>query len=247
MQLSEYHRMAKVEYAHFWYRAMGELTITILRKNINSKVNILDAGCGTGGMTKKLEEFGRVTGVDISQLALDYARKKGLKDLLKASVCDLPFPDKSFDVIVTLDVLYHKKVEDDMKALQEFYRVLKPKGIILLRVPAFEFLRGNHDIIVETRHRYTSSEIKEKLETVGFKIRKLSYVNMLLSIPLFFKRTLERIKKPNSLTSDTEPLPKVINELFYYLLKLENNLLNYTSLPFGSSVVCLGEKLESEK
>ena len=258
MHSSEYFRIEKYEKSHFWYRAMEELALNLLEKyrgitristlkNADIPLMILDAGCGTGGMTQKLERLGQVTGIDINPVALNYARKKNIKALKKASVCDLPFDNNFFDLVVSLDVLYHKMVTDDKKALSEFYRVLKPNGLVLIRVPAFEFLRGAHDITVETRHRYTADELKEKIEYVGFRIEKITYANMLLSIPLFVKRLFERRPAFGGVNkrghSDTFLLPTLLNTFFYWYLRFENSLLNYINFPIGSSLIVVAKKL----
>lgn len=222
-------------------------TLITTRMNVEERIKILDAGCGTGGMTKKLEHFGEVTGIDINPVAIKHAQLKNINNLKKASVMDLPFNNNSFDLIVSLDVLYHKMVTDDKKALSEFYRVLKPNGLVLIRVPAFEFLRGAHDITVETRHRYTADELKEKIEYVGFRIEKITYANMLLSIPLFVKRLFERRPAFGGVNkrghSDTFLLPTLLNTFFYWYLRFENSLLNYINFPIGSSLIVVAKKL----
>lgn len=244
MHLSEYQRIEKLENVHFWYRAMEEISLELINIYTKKKnLKILDAGCGTAGMTKKLEAFGGETiGIDINPKALALAKKKRIKTLIQADVCHLPFGDNEFDVVASFDVIYHRDVTNDEKAIKEMYRVLKPEGLLIVRVPAFEFLRGAHDQVVATRHRYKASELKEKMEKAGFQIIRLTYANMLLSIPLLIKRSIERLKKNNSVSSDTVLLPYLINELFYYILKGENSFLRFFSLPFGSSIICLGGK-----
>ncbi|KKS98422.1 MAG: methyltransferase type 11 [Candidatus Gottesmanbacteria bacterium GW2011_GWA2_43_14] len=245
MHKSEYKRIEELENKHFWYRAMGEQVIESIASFVRKKKVILDAGCGTGGMSLKLTRFGTVYAVDINETALKFAQKKGLRHVIKASVSELPFQDDYFDLVVCLDVLYHKKVTDDTAALKELYRVLKPKGLLLLRLPALEILRGAHDIVVETRHRYTTGEVGRKMKTSGFTVVGISYANMLLTVPLLIKRSLERIKGKRYFHSDSHPLPLLINEIFYLILNCENQLLKYISLPFGSSVVALGKKIPS--
>ena len=248
MHFSEYRRIEEVENIHFWYRAMEEAVIDMIsRLTGNGNRIILDAGCGTGGLSKKLLRFGDVYGLDINKVALDYARQKGLTRVVSGSVESLPFGENKFDIVVCLDVLYHRKVNNDRKAIRELYRVLKPEGFMVLRLPAFESLRGNHDRIVETRHRYTVSEIRKKLEAAGFEIENLSYANVLLSLPLFIKRFIERKHLSQKFSSDTVLLPGIVNELMYRYLKLENKLLTFISFPYGSSVVCLARKKEKNK
>ena len=92
------------------------------------KIRILDAGCGPGAALIYLAKFGDVIGVDVSEDALKFARKRG--KVRKGDIANLPFKSETFDVVVCLDVLYHKWV-DTKRAFYELKRVLKKGGIFL--------------------------------------------------------------------------------------------------------------------
>ena len=116
MEKQEYLNIFKNEKSHFFYRANHGLFISFARKFSGKKrIKILDAGCGTGLLAKKLKNLGNVVGVDINRLALALSKKRGVRAKL-ASVDKLPFKTDSFDLIVSMDVLYHKGV-NDKKAL----------------------------------------------------------------------------------------------------------------------------------
>lgn len=242
MHNSEYSRIEQLEEIHFWYRAMESNIIDLLERFQMSNISILDAGCGTGGLSQKMMRFGNVVAMDINPVALKYAKRKKINKVLKGSVEAIPFANNQFDILVSLDVLYHRKVNNDKLALKEFLRVLKPGGLLVLRVPAFELLRGAHDRMVETRHRYTIGEMRKKLLETGFVINKISYANMLLCIPLFIKRYFERINNSRISISDTYLLNDTINKLLFFYLNLENKLLFSLNLPFGSSVIAIAKK-----
>lgn len=241
MHIEEYQRIYELEMNHFWYRAMEQHVLRIVAAVHRRRGAILDAGCGTGRIAQQLRRFGPVTAVDTNDTARSYAKKRPGIRVMNTSVCDLHFPDESFDLVVCLDVLYHRGVPDDRIALREFFRVLSAGGLLLLRLPAFELLRGAHDVTVETRHRYTTAEVREKVQEAGFVTERLTYANMLLGIPILFKRMIERIAAHRP-SSDTFALPHRINRLFYTILSAENRLLSHISLPFGSSVVCVCRK-----
>jgi hypothetical protein len=70
--------------------------------------------------------------------------------------------------------------------------VLKPNGLLLLRVPAHDWLRGEHDRLVHTRHRYGRQEVDDKLRAAGFEVEQLSWANAVLFPAAAAKRLLER-------------------------------------------------------
>src|SRR5690349_21544801 len=127
----------------WWYLGMNQLTDQLLDTYVPARhLEILDAGCGTGGMLKHLAARGRVTGFDISGVALEYCRGRQLPRLVQASTTQLPFRDESFDLVTSFDVLSTLPIELHASAYDEFSRVLRPGGRLLLRVGAYDWLRG---------------------------------------------------------------------------------------------------------
>lgn len=103
--------------------------------DIEDGSSVLDVGCNSGEFMKILIDSGRnitVKGVDVSDVAIEAAKKKGL-DVIKGDGEKLPFPDESFDYVVLMEVLSH--VHDPKKVLQEVKRVLKQKGVLLGSCP----------------------------------------------------------------------------------------------------------------
>lgn len=245
MQKDEYRRMFEVEDTHFWYQGMKKITYTLIRKFSSQHRNniILDAGCGTGATMQNLDSLGEVYGFDISPVAIKYCKKRGLRNVKVGTVETIPYATSSFDIVVSLDVIYHKKVIDDAKAVQEFYRVLKPDGILILRVPAYNWLYSYHDAAVHTKHRYTMFEINELLKRNKFNLLQSTYANMFLFPLSVIMRIISKIAshKKDS-TSDVNPLHRLLNKLFYIPLWIESQLVRYISLPFGLSVVAVAQK-----
>lgn len=233
--------MFRREEGHWWYRGQWAIASTLLEHHLPRRrpLDVLDAGCGTGGTTRLLARWGRVTGLDYTSLALDLAGRRGLR-LVQGSVASLPFADGSFDLVTSFDVLYHLGVRDDVRALREFHRVLRPGGILLVRVPALEWLRGAHDAAVHTRHRYTRGELAGKLRQAGFRVRAASYANALLLPLAAAKRFLEQ--GGASAGSDLWQPPGPINRLLAFLFGLEAPLVAGIGLPAGLSVLAVGER-----
>ena len=246
MDDSEYYQIDRVEETHFWYRAMEQLALdTIQAAYPGGSGMILDAGCGPGGMTQRLSRFGQVVGIDIHPTAHVLARRRVdavRPSMIMGDVCALPLHAEHFDLVTVFDVLYNQAVADDSQAIAELFRVLKPGGLLYLREPALEGLRGDHDLVVKTRQRYTTAEIRQRLTKAGFSIQKISYANMILGIRSICGDIFSGKRKGSKRCLTLLRCPTAINRLLFFILHTESRLLKTYSLPFGSSVICLAAK-----
>ena len=242
MEISEYRNIYQHESSHFFYTANHSLIVGLVRKySVNdTSLKILDAGCGTGLLAKQLSKIGSTMGVDIASEALRYAKRRKIR-VRKASVNNLPFPDNSFNVVVSMDVLYHQRV-DDTRALFEFFRVLKPGGIAIIRVPANKWLHLLHDKHVHTRDRYTKNSLYKKLKSAGFFIVRLSYINSILLPLACIRQSMERLFGLKYNSSGVSKLPVVINTLLKYFLLIENRVFEVIDLPFGLGLIVVVKK-----
>jgi SAM-dependent methyltransferase len=100
--------------------------------------HLLDGGCGRGFYLKFVRHVSncRLTGLELEYPFLRIARA-ALRDsdisLVNGSLYTLPFPDDTFDKIILSEVLEH--LADDLRALREVVRVLKPGGLVAITVP----------------------------------------------------------------------------------------------------------------
>ena len=237
--------MFEMEEAHWGYVGMRAITASLLNGAGGLEKRVLDAGCGTGGMLAPLARYGRTVGLDLAGEALTYCRQRSPEALVcRGTVEALPFADASFDLVTSFEVLYHLRVGDDQQAVREFARVLRPGGLLLLRLPAYDFLRSRHDRAVHTRHRYRAAEVRRKVEAAGLAIERLSYANCLLFPAALAERLGEQVlwRQPSAEVS-RGMVGGWLNGLFTRALALEARLLPRGNLPFGLSVVCLARKV----
>lgn len=245
MESAEYLRMFHAETRHWWYLGMNAISRALLNRFLPtaSARKILDAGCGTGAaMAFLLADYGAVTGMDISPLALKGCSARGLSRLIQASVTEIPLPAESFDLIVSFDVLYESSVCGDEFALAEFFRLLNPGGLLLLRLPAYNFLRGQHDQTVHTARRYRASQVVGLLRQRGFIVRHCTYANSWLFPLIALKRLTERFFPPAPGASDLSLEAGPLNRPLEKLLASEAPLAARFHLPFGLSVFAIGQK-----
>ena len=101
---------------------------------------VLDVGCGTGRWLRRLEEHGLSgIGIDQSSEMLALARKKGtLSPIVSGEVQNLPFRDESFEYVSAVTVIQHIPPQEQVRALSEMVRVLRPGGYLFL----IELIRG---------------------------------------------------------------------------------------------------------
>lgn len=243
MDSREYEIMFQAEERHWWYLGMASITRSLLDRYIHPShhLKILDAGCGTGAaMTTYLADYGDVTGVDLYQEAVTLSRKRNAARLVRASILDLPLAPASFDLVTSFDVLYERGVSDEARALREFFRMLLPGGYVLMRLPAYDWLRGQHDERVHTRRRYTKGLLKSLLKQSGFHIVHLSYANTLLFPLALAKRISERFSPLRSERSDLTL--DGTNEIFRRILSWEAPFVSRFGLPYGLSVFAVARK-----
>lgn len=240
MNEEEYERMFVLEDFYWWFKGRREIVLSALRGLKPEKV--LDIGCGTGANLLLFK--GRVVGLDISFKALTLAkRRKTNAILVQGKAESLPFKENSFDLVLALDLLEH--LPDDVKGLREMYRVLKKGGTLLVTVPAYQFLWSEHDEALGHFRRYSKGEIKAKLEGVGFNLKLLSFAIVLPFFPIALFRLIQKALRKTNKRPKTSLiiLPRILNDLLYFLLKREAKLLaRGVSFPFGVSLICRAEK-----
>lgn len=244
MEKIEYDRMFAVEDSHFWYKGMRKITETLLHKFLKKKAGnvILDAGCGTGGSLLFLKHYGTTYGVDISIYAIGICKERGLDHVQVSGIEDLPFKDNFFDIITCFDVLPHQSVKNHHKALREFFRVLKPGGILIVRAAAYHWLFSYHDKQVQNKHRYTAFEINNLTKEAHFKILKTTYANTLLFPILLFLRYINNFFSSRKNGSDVRSVHPLINSILYTPFFIESFFIRYFNLPFGMSVISVARK-----
>ncbi len=245
MLRDEYTYMAEAEQEMWWYCAVHEYFLRAIKRRFGEdrSIRILDAGCGTGGFLNFLRQHGyeNCKGIDVSSTAISFCQARGL-DVVYGSIDDSSDMEQhgDFDLIVSLDVIC--SLPDHESRLRFFslaYSRLKPGGQILVQTPAFEAMRGIHDLAVRVNHRYTCSEMRELLARYELEPRSLRYRLFMLSIPITVVRTLQRWKLANSndvsIRSDVDVPPHWLNSALLGWQRLEDRFLPFK--PFGSSLI----------
>jgi 2-polyprenyl-3-methyl-5-hydroxy-6-metoxy-1,4-benzoquinol methylase len=246
-----YDPLIEVESKHFWFKGRNKIIEAILQKIYSrpKQIRFLEVGCGAGYVLQHLEKLGfQMTGLDMNQKGLTYARKRVKSPLLCCLMEEAIFK-KKFDAVGAFDVLEH--VDDENAFLKRCLLHLKPGGHVFITVPAFQFLWSQIDEIGGHRRRYSDKDLTKKLMNAGFNVKTISYFGMFILFPQFTirkifdwrrkltnkKGNLDKIRKE----SITVP-PAILNKLFLLTLIGESKMLGHISLPFGSSIIAVAQK-----
>lgn len=229
MDAAEYALMDLVEEEMWWYRALHSRLLAALAP-VSGRV--LDAGCGTGGFLRKLAAARpdlELIGLEWDGAAAVRAGSKAARSIARGSVNAPPFADRSFDAVVSADVLCHEAVVP-AAALAELRRVLRPGGLLVLNLPAYEWLRSAHDARVRTARRVTAPALARDLDAAGFRDVRARYWNGLL-LPVMAARRKLAMRDDDA--SDVSRFPPLLDRALHAITALER----WLPMPAGGSVL----------
>lgn len=259
MNIDEYERLDRVEHDHWWFVGLRDLLGRLIRSvglipRDPSRIpceSVLDAGCGTGENLHFLGELLRprvLAGFDVASEAVEPARRKVPDaEIDQADLTALRLDRSGFDLVLCCDVLYTTGLAAARPGLETIVEAMRPGGILILHVPAYEWLRSAHDTAVHTRERFTAGQIRRLLADLGLKEERLTYRVCLLFPLLVLRRLpsiLSRLGGGKSATPSEVAMPPAwLNRLLRGVLRIENRIIDWgIPLPFGSSIVAVGRK-----
>lgn len=163
---------------HTWARLMEKNFMgiaTMLNRMFPEKGNILDIGCGYGHFIGMMKDYGwSASGIDPSSRTIDYANAKGLT-VIKTTIDDAAFAEGSFNAVTAFYVLEH--LFDPLSALKKVFKILKPGGVVVLRVPhttpivkllsLFNIKNNLYDLPFHL-YDFSPRSIRQLLEKAGF-------------------------------------------------------------------------------
>lgn len=164
-------------YVHVLTRALNDLQCMMEPRRAYER--ILDAGCGRGrsiGLLRERFHPQSIVGLDPDLPLLEEARNRlaGLEgeiELVHASATSMPFPDQQFDLVFCHQTFHH--IADQETAIREFYRVLKPGGVLLFAESTRRYI---HSWIIRWLFRHpmetqkTASEYIALIRETGFDL-----------------------------------------------------------------------------
>ena len=230
-----------VEPSNFWFRSRNDLICWLVDRYFASAQTLLEVGCGTGFVLQGLREHRpglSLTGVELFTEGLAVARRRLPEvTLLRADAYELPFEDE-YDIVCAFDVLEH--LDDDVAALRQLARSVRPGGGLIVSVPQHQFLWSASDDAAAHRRRYSRAQLIRNVTSAGFEVVRATSFVMLLFPAMIAARVRHRTRDAYDFADEFKLSPPA-NWLLGQVMAVERGLIQAgLSLPFGGSLFVVG-------
>ncbi|MCA9395606.1 MAG: class I SAM-dependent methyltransferase [Candidatus Omnitrophica bacterium] len=251
--------LARREDDNHWFFAQRKFILKDLMQSFIfpdvSTFRILDIGCGTGGTTRELSGYGKVTGLEPNPKAVSLIRKRFSDlEIVQGGTSELTdlFAGTSFDLVTIFNVLYHSEATDPQTVLEDAFRLMKPGGWMLWTEPAYPILKRKMDRLVHCKRRFHPEEMRAIITSAGFRIRfRTDLMGWLFPAALVLAciNNFSSVSSPADSNEnkeeslDQKKLPIVINNFLYNISKIEWKISRNIPLKVGTSHLLLAQKI----
>lgn len=222
---------------YWWFTVRGRLLETVFKPVLPVGARVLDVGSADAPSNTWMEPLCSRTAMDLDPRGLDLESGD-----VVGSILDIPFPGAHFDAVSAFDVIEH--VADERRALDEVFRVLRPGGVFMISVPAYEWAWSSHDDLQDHQRRYTRRRMLRSLKRSGFSVERSTHafagVFPVFAIERLARRWFEREVDGRQL--DDQGLVRLpqpsnqVDKILRLLSQVDQRLLLKYDLPFGSSI-----------
>jgi 2-polyprenyl-3-methyl-5-hydroxy-6-metoxy-1,4-benzoquinol methylase len=241
---SVYALLSEVEPKHFWFGERNRLILSTMREVLRSldSRTVVDIGCGTGFVTAALERAGmRTCGLEAHMGGLRVARTRIRGPLICETAMRIPFSSQ-FDAAMLCDVIEH--TPDDVAVLRAARASVRPGGIVVVTVPAHQWLWSPLDDVSGHKRRYSRQSLIHAMSNAGLRVRLARYFNSLLLPAQIAQRLIAspRGRHPDRLTllqRGLTPPSEPWNSLMRIAMRADL-ALSRAPLTFGASLIAIG-------
>jgi ubiquinone/menaquinone biosynthesis C-methylase UbiE len=216
----------------------------IIRQWLSSgeRLNILDVGCGSGELAILLAKDGHtLTGIDSESEFIDLAKQNATISNLDINfiVSNLEqfSPNRQYDCVVCTDVIEH--IENDQAAVEKIVQMVNDEGIIIIAVPAGQWLFGHHDRSIGHFRRYSLDSLLAVLKNYAELTEARYFGWTFIPICLLFSKILKK-SYPLAASGDSKK-----NPLVSLILKMVLHIDKAISLPLGTSLIVKSKKIKN--
>jgi SAM-dependent methyltransferase len=240
-----YEEMFRMEQEHWWFVAKHRIVLHLLRKFVRppaggGKARVADLGCGCGMMLRRLidrcgAEYDAV-GMEGAPAAVEFCRQRGVRVEVGELPSNVTMEAGAFDAVLLLDVLEH--LDDDAGAVGAAARLLKRGGVMIVTVPAYQWLWSPRDEHHQHRRRYSKAAFAALFARDGLRIEMLSHYNTWLFPAAVAGRVATWARRPSD-TTDLKVPVRPVNALLREIFASERGVLGRVPMPFGLSLLAV--------
>ena len=224
---------------HFWMKWRWEKLKQLKSYFLKDNNHFLEIGCGNGIAVNQIEnEFNCIVdGCDLNEPAMLLSKPSRGKKLLYNIYDKHQLLVNKYDGIILLDVLEH--ITNPVDFLSTANMSAKENGLVIINVPAYQWLYSNYDLYVGHIKRYNKADMEQLMKSSGLEIVKMQYWGALLIPIAVLRKFLIANKKEDVIKSGFKPPSKIADWFLRTLMKIELSLP--FSFPFGTSLIAIGK------
>lgn len=238
MSVEKFDIMARLESDHWWFRAKRELvSAELAARGVHEGLG-LDVGCGTGATLAVLDRhLSQVVGAEFDAHAAVIAHDTAPTGatVVNATAEELPVADGVVACLTSLDVIEH--LDDDVRALREYARVVRPGGLVVVTVPAYQWAWSRHDEILGHRRRYTRPRVRAAAEAAGLDVVRATHFHSWLTPPAAVIRKTPLGRLVGEDEEEVSYVRPVVNRALWWIASAEIRWLRRRDLPVGLSIL----------
>lgn len=235
--------LAGVEAKNFWFRYRNRLIVWALRHEKIRPARLLEIGCGTGFVLRRLSAEwpeAEVFGSDVFTSSLSFASARVPHASLLQMDATKPVFEDAFDVVAACDVIEH--IDRDDLVLSSMRQALRSGGTLLVTVPQHRHLWSSIDEASRHERRYDRDELVRRVEAAGFRV---TLVRSFMSLLYPVMRLSRKMSPP---VAEMDPLRefrigRVGNTLLGGIMHIEQMLIRAgADFPVGGSLLLVARR-----
>ncbi len=231
----------------FWFDHRFDVVLDLLRQR--GVTGLWDVGAGTGSMAVRLSQAGLdVVAVEPLKGGAEASARQGLTSFC-GTLQDLRLPDGALAAIGVFDVLEH--LEDPGLLLAEIHRVLAPGGILVVTVPALQWLWGDEDDVAGHYRRYRRRGLAEAVSTAAFEPLASQYLfASLVPVAALLRALPYRLGRRKSEAAVLGKMkqqlntPASVDRAMRWLMRAETKVAGTFPLPTGLSIAATFRRVD---